>query len=66
MFRHFLESKRLALVKLRNAEKNCRRVGHLENRLALAHAALRAVRKEKKGSPLRELVISTVKSARRN
>ncbi|VDO89035.1 unnamed protein product [Heligmosomoides polygyrus] len=48
MFRHFLESKRLALVKLRNAEKNCRRVGHLENRLALAHAALRAVRKEKK------------------
>nr|CDJ88910.1 unnamed protein product [Haemonchus contortus] len=44
----FLESKNAAMRKLREYEKNARKIGHLENRLALAHAALRAIRKEKK------------------
>ncbi|KAK5986817.1 hypothetical protein GCK32_015034 [Trichostrongylus colubriformis] len=44
----FLESKNATVKKLRECEKNARKIGHLENRLALAHAALRAIRKEKK------------------
>ncbi|KAK6031753.1 hypothetical protein OSTOST_02084 [Ostertagia ostertagi] len=44
----FLESKNAAVKKLRECDKNARKIGHLENRLALAHAALRAIRKEKK------------------
>ncbi|KJH52396.1 hypothetical protein DICVIV_01373 [Dictyocaulus viviparus] len=44
----FLESKNSVMRKLRENEKNIRKISSLENRLALAHSALRSIRKEKK------------------
>ncbi|WKX88682.1 hypothetical protein Q1695_008369 [Nippostrongylus brasiliensis] len=47
VLKQFLATKTAAIKRLKDFEKNMNRLGFLENRLALAHAALRAVRKEK-------------------
>lgn len=44
----FLESKNHVMKKMREHEKNIRKISTLQNRLALAHNALSVVRKEKK------------------